>query len=105
MDAGPRRDCYPIGFAIDADASAPRSFRKQAGALDHSVVAAIDMQPQSEHRRVVCIWEIRGSFSVASEEGVIANQTLTVAVDGVTEQLAPIDGIADILQRGQTPPP
>lgn len=101
IDAGPGRDYDLIVFAIDADAGAPCSLRKQVGALDHSVAAAIDVQSQSEPGRVVCIRQIGGTVSITSEEGIVVYQILTVAVDRVTEGIAPIDAVAHVLQRGE----
>ncbi|MHC2468139.1 hypothetical protein ACVIHD_007151 [Bradyrhizobium embrapense] len=98
--AGSGRNCDLIVFAVDADAGAPRSFRKQVGALDHSVAAAIDVQSQSERSCVVCIWQIGGTLGTASEEGIVVDQILAVSVDGEPEQIAPIDSVTYILKRG-----
>ncbi|SDE69232.1 hypothetical protein SAMN05216337_103220 [Bradyrhizobium brasilense] len=98
IHSGPGRNYDLIVFAVDADAGAPWSLRKQVGALDYSVAAAIDVQSQSESSRIVRIWQIGGTVSIPSEERIVAYQIATIAIDGVTKQITPINALADVLK-------
>ena len=90
-----------VSHSVHPYADGCRSFGQQIRRLGHAVAAAINMQPHPPGGAAICTTDIVGMVGSPRRVGRGVVNLLFIAVDGASEEIPPVDGVAEILEDGQ----